>query len=164
MSNIEHSYDVHVKWTGNLGQGTNSYKAYARDHEIEAKGKPVVLGSSDPKFRGNPSRYNPEELLIASLSACHMLWYLHLCAAAGIVVIEYVDHASGTMIETSNGGAHFKEVTLKPTATIKEGSDREVASELHERSHQLCFIANSVNFPVYCSPRIVLSRGVVAKS
>ena len=100
----EHSYLVNVRWTGNLGQGTANYRTYKRDHEISAAGKPPVPASSDPNFHGDKARYNPEELLVASLSACHMLWYLHLCSQAGIVVTDYEDKASGSMIETADGG------------------------------------------------------------
>jgi organic hydroperoxide reductase OsmC/OhrA len=158
----EHSYTVHVRWTGNLGQGTSGYKAYARAHEVSAAGKPVIPCSSDPAFRGDASRYNPEELLVASLSACHMLWYLHLCADAGIVVMEYVDRASGTIEETSDGGGHFKEVVLRPAASIKRGGDVGLAMTLHERAHHLCFIANSVNFPVRCEPHVDVEAAVSA--
>lgn len=147
-----HSYSVDVTWTGNLGSGTSGYQAYGRDHEITAAGKQTILGSSDPAFRGNRTRYNPEELLLASLSTCHMLWYLHLCADAGITVMEYVDHAVGKMVETEDGGGHFAEVVLKPEATVKSSADLALARELHERAHDFCFIANSVNFPVRCEP------------
>lgn len=150
----EHSYAVQLNWTGNLGQGTNGYRAYSRNHAISAPGKPILPGSSDPNFRGDPSRYNPEELLVSSLSACHLLWYLHLCAEAGIVVIDYSDQASGTMVETPDGGGHFSEVVLRPAVTIGVGGDTALAERLHERAHHLCFIANSVNFPVRCSPTI----------
>lgn len=144
----EHSYAVNVRWTGNLGQGTSSYRAYKRDHEISAPGKPLVVASSDPAFRGDQSRYNPEELLVASLSSCHMLSYLHLCAEAGIVVTDYQDEAKGTMVETDDGGGHFTQVVLHPAVKLASGADTELASQLHERAHHLCFIANSVNFPV----------------
>ena len=150
----EHSYAVQLNWTGNLGQGTSGYRAYSRNHAISAPGKPILPGSSDPNFRGDPSRYNPEELLVSSLSACHLLWYLHLCAEAGIVVIDYSDQASGTMVETPDGGGHFSEVVLRPAVTIGVGGDTALAERLHERAHHLCFIANSVNFPVRCSPTI----------
>ena len=147
-----HSFGVSVEWTGNTGEGTSDYASYQRSHEISAEGKPSVPGSSDPAFRGDRSRYNPEELLVASLSACHMLWYLHLCADAGIVVTVYADHAEGTMTLTDDGGGHFKEVTLRPAATIKAGCDAELARALHERAHHLCFIANSMNFEVKVEP------------
>jgi organic hydroperoxide reductase OsmC/OhrA len=100
----EHSYSVNIRWTGNLGPGTANYRAYKRDHEISVPGKPLLPGSSDPNFRGDKTRYNPEELLVASLSTCHMLWYLHLCSEAGLVITDYVDQAAGTMIETEDGG------------------------------------------------------------
>ncbi|HEV7397480.1 MAG TPA: OsmC family protein, partial [Pyrinomonadaceae bacterium] len=109
---------------------------------------------SDPNFRGDRTRYNPEELLVASLSGCHMLWYLHLCSEAGIVVLEYEDQAIGSMVETADGSGHFLSVTLRPIVTIAEGGDREVATQLHEQAHHLCFIANSVNFPVLCEPSL----------
>lgn len=148
-----HSHAVRLTWTGNLGQGTSGYRAYDRAHEISAAGKPSIPGSSDPAFRGDPSRYNPEDLLVASLSACHMLWYLHLCADAKIIVTDYVDDAVGAMVETPDGGGHFEEVVLRPAVIIREG-DAALATKLHGRAHHLCFIASSVNFPVRCEPRI----------
>jgi organic hydroperoxide reductase OsmC/OhrA len=154
----EHRYSVEVKWTGNLGQGTAGYRAYSRDHEIRAAGKPALAGSSDPSFRGHPGRYNPEDLLVSSLSACHMLWYLHLCAQANIIVVDYLDQASGLMAETQDGGGRFKEVVLRPQVAILAGGDPELARQLHERAHHLCFIANSVNFPVRCEPQIRINE------
>ena len=151
----EHSYAATVTWTGNQGTGTSGYKAYSRDHEITAPGKPGLPGSSDPAFRGDPARYNPEDLLVASLSSCHMLWYLHLCSRDGIVVTAYTDDATGTMVETADGGGHFAQVTLRPTATIARG-DLEHARELHHEAHRLCFIANSVNFPVTVEASVVV--------
>jgi organic hydroperoxide reductase OsmC/OhrA len=147
-----HSYAVNVRWTGNLGQGTANYRSYARNHEISVAGKPVVPGSSDPNFRGDRTRYNPEELLVASLSTCHMLWYLHLCSEAGVIVVDYQDDASGSMTETSDGGGHFSSVTLRPAVRIADTGKSDLALELHDRAHHLCFIANSVNFPVRCEP------------
>lgn len=153
----EHSYQVNVSWTGNLGEGTASYRAYSRNHEISVAGKPVVPGSSDPNFRRDRTRYNPEELLVASLSTCHMLWYLHLCSEAGLVVVDYQDEASGTMTEMADGGGHFISVTLRPAVKLLAGADRELASRLHERAHHLCFIANSVNFPVVCEASVEIA-------
>jgi organic hydroperoxide reductase OsmC/OhrA len=144
----QHRYQTRVTWTGNLGEGTSSYRNYLRNHEISAAGKPLVPGSSDPAFRGDPSRYNPEELLVASLSACHMLAYLHLCAVNGVVVVDYADDATGLMEETADGGGSVTEVTLRPAVTITADSDAGKAQSLHEQAHRLCFIANSVNFPV----------------
>jgi organic hydroperoxide reductase OsmC/OhrA len=150
----EHHYPVTIDWTGNQGSGTSAYKAYARAHEIRAAGKPVIPGSSDPSFRGDPARYNPEELLVAALSSCHMLWYLHLCATAGIVVTAYLDRAAGTMIEEADGGGRFTAVALKPEITVKSGTDLAKARELHHIAHKMCFIANSMNFPVTHEPTI----------
>ncbi|WP_251863322.1 OsmC family protein [Achromobacter sp. Marseille-Q4962] len=149
-----HHYRVAVRWTGNTGAGTASYGAYSRNHEIRAPGKPAIPGSSNPAFRGDPARWNPEELLAASLSACHKLWYLHLCAQAGIVVESYQDEAEGVMTENAEGGGAFASVTLRPDVRIRQGDDAALAAALHERAHHLCFIANSVNFPVRCEPRI----------
>lgn len=145
----EHIYEINLLWTGNTGEGTKSFTGYRRAHEITVAGKPMIPGSSDPHFRGDKSRYNPEEMLVASLSACHMLWYLHLCADAGIVITDYKDDATGKMIETENGGGRFVEVTLNPRITISRASNVEEAQVLHHKAHELCFIANSVNFPVH---------------
>ena len=144
----EHIYKTNLIWTGNLGEGTSTYRGYSRAHEISISGKPVIAGSSDLAFRGDASRYNPEELLVAALSACHLLYYLHLCADAKIVVTDYTDEATGKMVETPDGGGHFTQVTLKPRVVIAKESDIEQARELHRKAHELCFIANSVNFPV----------------
>lgn len=143
-----HSYEAEVIWTGNQGSGTSGYKAYSRDHVIRAGSKPEIPGSSDPAFRGDPARYNPEDMLVASLSACHMLWYLHLCATNKIVVEDYRDHAQGVMVETVDGGGHFESVTLRPRVIIAAGGDLALAERLHAEAHAKCFIANSVNFPV----------------
>ena len=146
-----HVYQVKVEWTGNTGAGTSTYRGYERAHEISAPGKPVIYGSSDPVFRGDAARYNPEELLVAALATCHMLWYLHLCADHGIVVTAYADQPRGEMSETEDGGGRFVEVVLRPEVTIKAGADLALAEKLHARAHALCFIANSMNFPVRCA-------------
>jgi organic hydroperoxide reductase OsmC/OhrA len=159
MSNHKrHAYAVRVDWTGNRGTGTSSYRAYARDHEISADGKQPIQGSSDSAFRGDPTRYNPEELLVSSVSSCHMLWYLHLCADSGVVVLDYSDHATGTMVETRDGSGSFDEVTLRPRVVIAATSSAEIARQLHERAHLFCFIANSVRFTIRCEPEIVIAR------
>lgn len=155
----EHSYEVRVTWTGDLGEGTSGYRSYARAHEILAAGKPPIPGSSDPAFRGDPARYNPEELLVASLSTCHMLWFLHLAAEAGVVVTGYRDDARGRMLETPDGGGRFTEVVLRPAVTVRAGTDPAAADALHHRAHELCFIANSVNFPVRCEPTVRVEDG-----
>jgi organic hydroperoxide reductase OsmC/OhrA len=144
----EHRYALGIAWTGNEGVGTQGYESYRRDHVIEATGKPPIPGSSDSAFRGDPARYNPEELLVGSLSACHMLWYLHLCAVNGVVVLDYRDDAEGVMQEESDGGGMFARVTLRPRVRIKASGDRLKSLALHEQAHRLCFIARSVNFPV----------------
>jgi organic hydroperoxide reductase OsmC/OhrA len=161
MSNgRQHRYTVTVTWLGNTGQGTATYRGYERAHEIDAAGKPKILGSSDAAFLGDATRWNPEDLLVASLAACHKLWYLHLCASAGVVVIAYVDRADGVMVEDATRGGAFTEVTLRPTVTISAGSDPALAMRLHSAAHAKCYIANSVNFPVAHEPTIVVAPPV----
>jgi organic hydroperoxide reductase OsmC/OhrA len=151
----KHSYQVTVTWTGNRGEGTATYRAYARNHLIETEGKPPIEGSSDPHFHGERTRWNPEELLLAALSACHKMSDLHFCAVFGVVVTDYVDHAEGTMEEDGKDGGRFTEVVLRPRITILPDSDIAMAERLHHTAHEKCFIASSVNFPVRCEPVIV---------
>jgi organic hydroperoxide reductase OsmC/OhrA len=150
----QHKYEIRMEWTGNDGEGTKAYKSYRRDHVIKSAGKPEIPGSSDPSFRGDPSRYNPEELLVASLSSCHMLWYLHLCAVNHIVVVDYRDEASGLMRENEDGSGEFLQVNLRPLVKVRPDADHAKATELHHEAHRLCFISRSVNFPVEVSPEI----------
>jgi organic hydroperoxide reductase OsmC/OhrA len=147
-----HQYQTQVRWTGNTGRGTEHYRAYERSYTVSVKGKPEIAGSSDPAFRGDAARYNPEEMLVAALSACHMLFFLHYCADAGVIVTDYSDEAAGTMEETHDGSGRFTRVLLKPRVCIKETSMIEKANALHEKAHAACFIANSCNFPVLCEP------------
>lgn len=148
-----HTYGTYVHWSASSGEGTASYRSYSRDHIIGGMGKPEIAASSDPSFRGNATRYNPEELLVASLSSCHMLWYLHLCSVNGIKVVDYADQASGAM-EENDGSGQFVEVELRPVVTILGATGRARALELHHEAHQLCFIARSVNFPVKVDAKI----------
>lgn len=145
-------YRARVVWTGDRGSGTSGYRAYGRDHRILIDGKPELAGSADPAFLGEADRHNPEDLLVASLAACHMLWYLHLAADAGIRVTAYEDAAAGTMCVDGDGG-RFEAVTLNPVVTIAQG-DAARAEALHGEAHRRCFIANSVNFPVTHRPVI----------
>jgi len=154
--NREHHYTINVKWTGNRGTGTSNYREYGREHIISFEGKPELQGSSDPSFRGDKTKYNPEELLVASLSMCHMLSYLHICVNHGVVVVDYVDIAQGIMAEEDNGSGRFREVTLNPRVTVKDSSMIDKANELHKKANELCFIANSVNFPVHHKPTCVV--------
>lgn len=152
----EHRYTVEVTWTGNTGAGTAGYRAYERSHEITTPDaqKPSIPGSSDPNFRGDRARWNPEELFVAALSACHKLWYLHLCTDAGILVTDYVDRAEGVMVEETDGSGAFRLVVLRPSVTVAPGSDVAQARALHDRAHSMCFIARSVNFPIEHEPDI----------
>jgi organic hydroperoxide reductase OsmC/OhrA len=147
-----HSYELTLIWTGNLGSGTSGYREYSRAHEVRVSGLPPLLGSSDPAFRGDPDRWNPEQLLVAALSQCHMLWLLNLCAAAGVVITDYTDTPRGVMVETPDGGGHFTEVVLRPRVVVAALDMVDRATSLHQEAHKLCFIANSVNFPVLHEP------------
>jgi organic hydroperoxide reductase OsmC/OhrA len=149
MASGEHRYQVRVNWSGQ----TRSYESYSRNHTIAIAGKPVIEASSDAAFRGEPGLVTPEDMLLASLSSCHMLWYLHLCAVKRVVVTAYEDQAEATMVE-GPGGGRFTEVMLRPVVTITADSEETLARELHERAHAECFIANSVNFPVRHEPVI----------
>lgn len=148
-----HHYALHLEWTGNLGSGTDHYRSYKRDHVVRIAGKPDLFGSSDPTFRGDPTRHNPEDLLVAALSACHMMSYLHVCVMHGVVVIAYTDAATGTMETLPDGSGRFLEVTLNPQVTVQEAAMIPKAQALHAQANQLCFIANSVNFPVHHRPQ-----------
>ena len=150
---MTHGYDVTVEWTGDLGTGTDNYRSYSRAHEVLAEGKAGILGSADPAFRGDPARWNPEELLVASIAQCHMLWYLHLCATGGVVVTGYEDRAHGVMaMDATGGGGQFSEVLLRPEVTVADASMVEKALALHGEVHAVCFIARSVNFPIRHEP------------
>ncbi|MFT7121648.1 MAG: organic hydroperoxide reductase OsmC/OhrA [Neolewinella sp.] len=145
----QHHYTTKTEWTGNRGSGTLDYRAYTRDHLISAAGKTdPIKGSSDPSFRGDPGRYNPEQLFLSSLSACHMLWYLHLASVNGITVLEYVDNAEGSMDEDANGAGRFTSITLQPRIVIAQANKVDQAKELHHEAGKKCFIANSVNVPI----------------
>lgn len=149
-----HEFTANIDWTGNRGQGTVAYRAYDRTWNLAVPGKPVIACSNDPNLGGDPGKYNPEDLLIASLSSCHMLWYLHLCAVNGVVVTGYRDAAWGSMVMHKDGSGEFVRVVLRPSIVIAPGSDPGRAEALHSEAHKFCFIARSVNFPVDCEPQI----------
>lgn len=148
----QHHYKATIQWTGNKGTGTDHYRNYARSHNIRVENKLDILGSSDPAFRGDKTKHNPEDLFISSISACHMLWFLHLCAEAGVIVVDYVDNATGIMEEDAGGAGRFTEVTLTPMVTVTESAMLDPVNELHEKANRLCFIANSLNFKVKHNP------------
>ena len=149
-----HRYNVQVTWTGNTGDGTTNRRGYRRDTVTTAGAKSDLLGSSDPAFLGDPARWNPEELLLASLSQCHLLWYLDIAARAGVVVTDYVDDPVAEMAEQADGAGQFTRATLRPTVTITDEAARAAALSAHSDAHAMCFIARSVNFPVDCEPVI----------
>lgn len=150
-----HQYRTTVTWTGNPGEGTRSYHVYSRAHQIAIPGKPDIEGSADPVFRGDPEKHNPEELFLSSIAACHMLWYLHLCADNGITVVAYSDEGIGVMLEEKDGKGRFQSVTLNPVVTILNRENRDKALSLHKKANEMCFIANSCNFPIIHQPQII---------
>ena len=152
MSLHEHRYELTVRWTGNSGSGTASYRGYSRDHDILIPGLPVLKGSADPTFHGDRERYNPEQLLLAALAQCHMLSFLHVAVKHGVVVTDYRDEALGLMTLNRDGSGQFERVTLRPHVTVADAAQVELAGQLHHEANQLCFIARSVNFPVEHEP------------
>lgn len=144
----EHRYTVTVEWTGNRGEGTASYRSYDRDHEIRAEHLAPIAGSADRAFRGNPARWNPEQLLVTAAAQCHMLSYLHHAAMNGVVVTSYVDHPTAVMTEDGAGGGAFTEITLHPVVTITDPGQVALAEGLHHDANRSCFIANSLNLPI----------------
>ncbi len=155
----EHFYKAKINWTGNRGLGTSDYTAYSRNYEVSGNGKEASIpASADTIYRGEASRYNPEELLIAAIAGCHMLWYLHLCADAGIIVVDYEDEGHGILTENADGNGKFSEVTIHPKVTISKNSNAEIAKKLHDKAHEFCFIANSMNFSVKFQPKIVFEK------
>jgi organic hydroperoxide reductase OsmC/OhrA len=152
---VTHRYEPTVRWTGNTGTGTSDYRSFRRDHEVLGDGKPAILASSDPAFRGDAARWNPEELLVVALAQCHLLWYLHLCATRGVVVTEYSDTPAGTMtMDATGGGGQFTDVLLRPEVTVADASMTDKAKALHDEINALCFIARSVSFPVRHEPAV----------
>ena len=162
MAGKEHRYRPIIVWTGNTGTGTSSYKAYERAHIISASGKTEIAGSSDKSFRGDASRWNPEDLLVASASTCHMLWYLHLSAVSEVVVLDYRDEPEGLMIEQANGSGAFSRIVLRPRIKLAAGSSEQRAGELHHEAHTMCFIANSVKCEIVIEP-VFDSQAVIAE-
>ncbi|WP_427130984.1 OsmC family protein [Pseudarthrobacter sp. S9] len=163
MSLDEHRYALTVRWTGNLGEGTASYRGYSRDHDAEIPGLPVLRGSADPAFHGDRTRYNPEQLLLAALSQCHMLSFLHVAVKHGVVVTAYEDQAEGLMRTNRDGSGQFESVTLRPRVTVAGPASAALAGdplleELHVEANKVCFIARSVNFPVLHEPTAAVER------
>lgn len=147
-----HEYTARVIWDGNTGEGTASYTSYGRQYRALIAGKPDILGTADPAFRGDPAKHNPEDLFLTSLSACHMLFYLSLCARNGVRVLTYEDEARGCMVMHADGGGKFEEITLRPRVTIEGEENVALATQLHAAAHKLCFIANSCSVPISHEP------------
>lgn len=148
----EHRYNVTTVWTGNKGDGTKNVRTYDRSHTVTTQGKPDLFLTTDNAAVGDKSKLNPEDLLVTAISSCHMLSYLYACSLEGIVITSYTDNASGIMIEQASGGGRFKEVNLNPVFSVADDSMAEKAIELHHKAHEICYIANSVNFEVTCNP------------
>lgn len=153
-----HNYNATINWTGNKGTGTDNYKNYERNHTISIDNKPIILGSSDPAFREDKTRHNPEDMFVSSLSSCHMLWYLHFCSVNNIIVEEYTDTVTGIMAEEKDGKGYFTEVTLTPRVVVSDVNMIEKAIELHHEANKYCFISNSVNFPVNHNPIVIVKE------
>ncbi len=149
-----HAYTATTKWTGNLGQGTANYRAYDRNHEIIVEGKPALLGSADAAFLGASDRWNPEDTLLGAISACHMLWFLHVASEAGWIVQSYLDSATAEMQMNRDGSGQFVSAVLRPEVEISAG-DPTLSDSLHHKAHEMCFIARSLNFDVICQASVV---------
>ncbi len=149
---VAHRYDLELRWTGNLGAGTTGFRAFTRDHDVSAAGVPTLAGSADPAFRGDASRWNPEQLLVAALAQCHLLTYLWLAVQEGIVVVDYTDSPTATMLTEPDGSGRFAEATLRPRVSVTDAGDVERAQALHDRVGDYCFIARSINFPLHHEP------------
>ena len=147
-----HDFVSSIIWTGNRGEGTRAYKGYDRTWDIALPCKDIIHCSNDPLLGGDPAKMNPEDLLISALSACHMLWYLHLASNAGIVVTDYRDDPIGHGETLPNGAGRFLAAVLRPKISVQEGADLGFATALHHKVHDFCFIARSVNFPVSYEP------------
>lgn len=154
MASKTHRYNAQIAWTGAGEEGTKNYKSYERLYNVNIEGKPTVAGSSDPSFRGDPVRHNPEDMLVASVSACHMLWYLHLCSVSRVIVTSYIDDAEGVMEEDKRGSGRFTKIILRPRIKITADSDITKAEEAHHKANEMCFIANTLNCPISHEPTI----------
>lgn len=148
----KHHYKLTAVWDGNKGEGTKNVRTYDRSHTVTIAGKPELHLTTDNPAVGDKTKLNPEDLLVSAISSCHMLSYLYVCALEGVVVKDYIDNATGTMLEKESGGGSFKEVILNPEVVVAHKSMIEKAIELHHQAHEICYIANSVNFDVKCDP------------
>ena len=157
----EHRYEAAVRWTGAKEGTTSSYRGYSREYEAAVEGKPALRLTADGAFFGDDALHNPEDLLVISLSGCHLLTYLAECARAGLRVLSYEDEASGTM--AWDGETYrFGEVVLRPRVVVEEGGDLALAEELHHKSHDLCFVARSMNFPVRHEPEVTVGAAAAS--
>ncbi|WP_425861831.1 OsmC family protein [Arthrobacter sp. TWP1-1] len=155
MALNQHHYEVNVLWTGNTGTGTSNYRDYGRDHSVTAVGLPLLLGSADRTFHGDRERWNPEQLLVTALAQCHMLSYLHVAVLHGVVITQYEDTATGTMVMNRDGSGQFESVVLNPKIQVADPATEQLALSLHAEASAKCFIARSVNFPVRHEPGLL---------
>jgi organic hydroperoxide reductase OsmC/OhrA len=152
----EHHYRLRAEWTGNRGAGTTGPRDFDRSVTLLVEGKPPLSASADVPFRGDGEKWNPEDLLLAALAECHLLSYLYACVQAGVVVTSYEDEATG-VIQMEGAGGAFREVTLRPRVTVAAASMIPAAEAAHATANELCFIANSVNFPVHHEATVSVS-------
>jgi organic hydroperoxide reductase OsmC/OhrA len=150
----EHRFQALITWTGAAKGPAESYRTYSREYKVEIEGKPDLTASAAAPFYGDATLHNPEDLLLAAISGCHLLSYLAIAARQGVVVTSYTDEATATMA-IKDGKMRFVEATLRPRVTITPESDREKTMSMHHQANHECFIANSLNFPVHHEPEIV---------
>jgi len=145
---MKHLFKAEANWTSSPNPEQSASKFYSKSHKIVIEGKPVLNVSAAKAFKGDPELYNPEDLLLSSLVSCHMMSYLYVCSQNGIEILEYSDNAEATLEVSPDGSGRFVEVVLKPKVKISNPDKTDLALELHTKANQLCFIANSCNFPV----------------
>ena len=152
-----HTYEATLTWTGNRGSGTSGYRDYSRDVLAVTDGPVDLELSADPTFRGDRTRWNPEQLLVVALAECHLLSFLHIAVTHGVTVVAYADRPVGTMVQEGIGG-HFTSVVLRPRVTVADPTHVDLVPQLHHEAGEACFIASSVNFPVFrCETRVASS-------
>lgn len=145
---FKHTFKAEANWTSKKDITDSSKRFYNKSHQVKIEGKPILDVSAAKAFKGDPELYNPEDLLLSSLVSCHMMSYLYVCSQNGIEVLEYSDNAEAALEVNPDGSGRFVEVKLFPKVKISNPDQIELALNLHFKANQLCFIANSCNFPV----------------
>lgn len=145
---MKHLFKAAINWTSKQNPPDSTKRFYSKSHQIKIEGKPVLEVSAAKAFKGDPELYNPEDLLLSSLVSCHMMSYLYVCSQNGIEVLEYSDNAEATLEVSPNGSGRFVAAKLYPKVKILNPEQIQLALDLHQKANELCFIANSCNFPV----------------